>query len=92
MIQFYDLADAPEDVRGQTRETPIPMADRPLVMPLPRPPVCWIGGREYILERVEIRHLEAWRQEHGLRFVRVADLGQHGVVAVYAYDGKGEGE
>ena len=90
MIQFYDLDDAPPDVRQQAGRLPVPLAERPLVCPLPAPPVCYIGGVEYTVERVAIRDLEAWKRRHGLRLVRGADLGQHGPVAVYEYVREGE--
>jgi len=83
MIQFYDLDDAPPDVQAKARPAVIPLAERPLVCPLPHPPACHLGWIEHILERVVIRDLEAWKQRHGLRFVRGADLGQHGKVVVY---------
>jgi hypothetical protein len=83
MIQFYDLDEAPDD-------PPVPLAERPLVCELPKPPVAWFGGLAHVLERVPIRDLEAWREKHGLRFVRTADCGQHGLMAVYEYIREGE--
>ena len=53
--------------------------DRPPLSPsLPVPPVAYFGGQPFVLEKVRIDELEAWRQEHSLVRVASAWLGEPG--------------
>ena len=50
----------------------------PLRVPLPVPPHITLRDGEYVLERVAIEDLPAYRQRHGLALDRVAFLGRPG--------------
>jgi len=50
----------------------------PLVPPLPEPPWVHLGEVPFLLERVRIDELDAWREEHGLVRVGKVFLGRPG--------------
>lgn len=50
----------------------------PLRLPLPEPPVLELDGIKWLVERVKISDLPAWRREHRIAPYRQAFLGRPG--------------